>query len=53
MLVFQLILPAFQIVLYCLAIGRDPTGLNMAVLNLDNGTSFEVRPRAAPSQPIS
>ncbi|GAB6022337.1 hypothetical protein CHUAL_006458 [Chamberlinius hualienensis] len=32
---FQFLLPSIQIILFCLAIGRDPMGLPMAVVNLE------------------
>jgi hypothetical protein len=34
-LVFQFIIPSVQVALFCLAIGRDPAGLTMAVVNGD------------------
>ncbi len=36
-LLFQFILPTFQICLFCWAIGRDLTGINVAVVNNDTG----------------
>ncbi|EGD77792.1 hypothetical protein PTSG_08882 [Salpingoeca rosetta] len=42
LLVFQFMLPALQIILYCLAIGRDPTGLRMAVVNDDVGVNVSL-----------
>ncbi|KAI1290122.1 ABC transporter G family member 20 [Halotydeus destructor] len=38
-LVFYLLLPAFEIILFCLCIGREPTGLELAIYNPDNATS--------------
>ena len=34
-LIFQFIIPTVQVSLFCLAIGRDPAGLTMAVVNHD------------------
>ncbi len=34
-LIFQFIIPTVQVSLFCLAIGRDPRGLSMAVVNDD------------------
>lgn len=42
-LVFQFILPAFQVLLFCLAIGKDPTHLPFGIVNNDvgfNGTNL-------------
>ncbi|EDQ87774.1 uncharacterized protein MONBRDRAFT_9617 [Monosiga brevicollis MX1] len=39
-LVFEFVLPAIQIILFCLAIGRDPTGLNVAIINEDVGANL-------------
>ncbi len=36
-LAFQLLLPAIQIILFCLAIGHTPSGLRIAVVNDDMG----------------
>ncbi|CAH1797733.1 unnamed protein product, partial [Owenia fusiformis] len=36
-LLFSFMLPAIQIILFCLCIGREPYGLNMAVVNKDTG----------------
>lgn len=36
-LLFQFALPAIQIILFCLAIGREPDGLSVAVVNADSG----------------
>ena len=42
MLLFVFLLPAIQVVFFCIAIGRDPTGLHLAIVNdeisLFNGT---------------
>jgi hypothetical protein len=42
MLLFVFLLPAIQVVFFCVAIGRDPTGLTLAIVNdevnLFNGT---------------
>ena len=35
-LTFQFIIPTVQVTLFCLAIGRDPTDLTMAVVNEEN-----------------
>ena len=36
---FQFLLPSFQIVLFCVCLGRDPHGINMSVVNKEtNGT---------------
>lgn len=32
-MLFIFALPVMQVILFCLAIGRDPTGLKMAVVN--------------------
>lgn len=32
-LLFAFLLPAIQVIFFCVAIGRDPTGLKMAVVN--------------------
>lgn len=32
-MLFIFALPVMQVILFCLAIGRDPTGLRMAVVN--------------------
>ena len=34
-LIFQFLIPTVQVALFCLAIGRDPSGLTMAVINND------------------
>lgn len=34
-LTFQFIIPAVQVALFCLAIGREPTNLSLAVINAD------------------
>eukprot|EP00455_Lapot_gusevi_P020080 TRINITY_DN2134_c0_g1_i6.p1 TRINITY_DN2134_c0_g1~~TRINITY_DN2134_c0_g1_i6.p1 ORF type:complete len:387 (-),score=60.09 TRINITY_DN2134_c0_g1_i6:99-1259(-) len=36
-LLFQFLLPSIQVILFCLAIGRDPQDLHMAVVNQDQG----------------
>lgn len=36
-MLFLFVLPAFQVALFCLAIGGDPTDLNVAVFNEDHG----------------
>ena len=40
-LLFQFLIPTLQVTLFCLAIGRNPAGMTMAVVNdeLENGTS--------------
>lgn len=38
-MLFIFALPVMQVILFCLAIGRDPTGLKVAVANMEmNGT---------------
>ena len=38
-MLFIFALPVMQVILFCLAIGRDPTGLKLAVANMEmNGT---------------
>eukprot|EP00045_Choanoeca_perplexa_P002853 m.27042 g.27042 ORF g.27042 m.27042 type:complete len:235 (-) comp11744_c0_seq2:860-1564(-) len=37
LLLFEFLLPAIQIIIFCLAIGGDPTGLNIAIVNQDVG----------------
>lgn len=32
-MLFIFALPVMQVILFCLAIGRDPTGLNLAIVN--------------------
>jgi hypothetical protein len=39
LLLFEFILPTFQIVLFCLCIGRTPFGLNVAVVNNDTSSA--------------
>ena len=45
MLLFVFLLPAIQVVFFCIAIGRDPSGMTLAVVNdeasLFNGTDPE------------
>lgn len=42
MMLFIFALPVMQVILFCLAIGRDPTGLRLAIVNLEmNSTSGE------------
>lgn len=41
-MLFIFALPVMQVILFCLAIGRDPTGLRLAVVNSEmNGTDTE------------
>ena len=40
-LTFQFIIPTIQVSLFCLAIGRDPSGLTMAVVNEDYANAME------------
>lgn len=42
MMLFIFALPVMQVILFCLAIGRDPTGLKLAVVNNEmiGGVSF-------------
>lgn len=38
-MLFIFALPVMQVILFCLAIGRDPTGLKLAISNMEmNGT---------------
>ena len=37
LLFFQFIIPTVQVVLFCLAVGRDLTGLRVTYCNLDQG----------------
>lgn len=38
-MLFIFALPVMQVILFCLAIGRDPTGLRLAIANMEmNGT---------------
>ena len=39
LLLFQFLLPAIQVTLFCLAIGRNISGLNVAIVNNDKGES--------------
>ena len=39
LLLFQFLLPAIQVILFCLAIGRNFSGLNVAIVNNDKGDS--------------
>lgn len=39
LLIFQFLLPALQVILFCVAIGRNPTDLHMAVVNNDVGVN--------------
>lgn len=40
-MLFIFALPVMQVILFCLAIGRDPTGLNLAIVNHEmNNTVF-------------
>ncbi|XP_059488543.1 ABC transporter G family member 20 isoform X1 [Neocloeon triangulifer] len=44
-MLFIFALPVMQVILFCLAIGRDPTGLKMAIVNHEfNGTQRECLP---------
>eukprot|EP00118_Oscarella_pearsei_P014742 m.128605 g.128605 ORF g.128605 m.128605 type:complete len:136 (+) comp37954_c0_seq8:510-917(+) len=40
LLIFELLLPAFQISLFSVVIGQDPKGLSVATVNLDTGIEF-------------
>lgn len=42
-MLFIFALPVMQVILFCLAIGRDPTGLNLAIVNheMNNTVSFD------------
>lgn len=43
-MMFIFALPVMQVILFCLAIGREPTGLKLAIANLemnDTVVSFE------------
>lgn len=35
MMLFIFVLPVMQVILFCLAIGRDPTGLRLAIANME------------------
>lgn len=35
MMLFIFVLPVMQVILFCLAIGRDPTGLRLAISNME------------------
>jgi len=38
-MLFIFALPVMQVILFCLAIGRDPNGLKLAIANMEmNGT---------------
>lgn len=38
-MLFIFALPVMQVILFCLAIGREPTGLKLAIANMEmNGT---------------
>lgn len=40
-MLFIFALPVMQVILFCLAIGRDPSGLNMSIVNKEmNGTVY-------------
>lgn len=43
-MLFIFALPVMQVILFCLAIGRDPTGLKMAIVNqeINGGVSNKV-----------
>jgi hypothetical protein len=44
-MLFIFALPVMQVILFCLAIGRDPTGLKLAIVNHEfNGTHRECLP---------
>lgn len=44
-MLFIFALPVMQVILFCLAIGRDPTGLRLAIVNHEfNGTRRECLP---------
>lgn len=34
-MLFIFVLPVMQVILFCLAIGRDPTGLRLAISNME------------------
>lgn len=38
-MLFIFALPVMQVILFCLAIGRDPTGLKLAIVNLEKNTT--------------
>lgn len=41
-MLFIFALPVMQVILFCLAIGRDPTGLHLAIVNREmNWTTME------------
>ncbi|XP_003390840.2 PREDICTED: ABC transporter G family member 20-like [Amphimedon queenslandica] len=40
LLIFQFLLPAFQIVLFCLAIGGNFSGVSVAIMNSDRGINY-------------
>jgi len=39
MLLFAFMLPAIQVIFFCIAIGQDPKGLNLGVVNLETNSS--------------
>lgn len=42
-MLFIFALPVMQVILFCLAIGRDPTGLKLAVASMEmNGTEVSL-----------
>lgn len=43
-MLFIFALPVMQVILFCLAIGRDPQGLNLAIVNneMNNTVSFRL-----------
>ncbi|XP_037919474.1 ABC transporter G family member 23 isoform X2 [Hermetia illucens] len=44
-MLFIFALPVMQVILFCLAIGRDPSGLNMSIVNKEmNGTECNWKP---------
>jgi len=42
-MLFIFALPVMQVILFCLAIGRDPQGLNLAIVNGEMNDTVRVR----------
>ncbi|PSN33181.1 hypothetical protein C0J52_26299 [Blattella germanica] len=45
-MLFIFALPVMQVILFCLAIGRDPTGLHLAIVNDELNSTYETCPEA-------
>jgi len=42
-MLFIFALPVMQVILFCLAIGRDPQGLNIAIVNNEMNNTVSVK----------